>query len=71
MDLAGAITNLQTAKAVAGVQLSVARKLLQTQGQSGNAAVKLIEAADRGTSLAGDQLAAQAIGLGGLLDMIA
>jgi hypothetical protein len=69
MDLVGAIVNLQTSKALGEVQLRAARKILDEQQLQGSAAVKLIEAAGNGINQAGDALAAQATGLGGLLDL--
>ena len=69
MDLVGAISNLQMSKALGEVQLSVARKILDDQQLQGDAAVKLIQAASDGMNQAGDALAAQATGLGGLLDV--
>ena len=69
MDLVGAITNLQASKALGEVQLRVARKILDDQQFQGGAAVKLIQAASDGMNQAGDTLAAQATGLGGLLDV--
>jgi hypothetical protein len=69
MDLVGAISNLQTSKALGEVQLRVARKILDDQQLQGDAAVKLIQAASDGMNQASDALAAQATGLGGLLDV--
>ena len=68
MDLTSAITSLQIAKIDAAVQMRVARKILDIQQYEGSAAVKLIEAASAGINKAGDALAAQATGLGGLVD---
>ena len=56
-------------EAVGQVQLKVARKILDNQQLDGAAAVKLIEAAADGVSKAGDALATQAAGLGGLVDV--
>ena len=69
MDLVGAISNLQIAKTFSEVQLKVARKLLDNQQLQGSAAVELIQAAGNGGSQAGDAVATQAAGLGGLLDV--
>ena len=68
MNLTSAITSLQIAKIDAAVQMRVARKILDIQQYEGSAAVKLIEAASAGINKAGDALAAQATGLGGLVD---
>lgn len=69
MDLVGAISSLQTSKILGQVQLRVAKKILDDQKLEGSAAVKLIQAATDGVSKAGDALAAQATGIGGLLDV--
>ena len=69
MDLVGAISSLQTSKILGQVQLRVAKKILDDQKLEGSAAVKLIQAATEGVSKAGDALAAQATGIGGLLDV--
>ena len=68
MDLTNGIVAMKQAELSSQVQYAVARKLLDNQEFQGNAAVKLIEAAGRTASGAGDQLAAAAIGLGGELD---
>ena len=69
MDLVGAISSLQASKTLGQVQMRVAKKILDDQKFEGAAAVKLIEAATQGVSKAGDALAAQATGVGGLLDV--
>jgi hypothetical protein len=71
MDLVGAISNLQTAQVNASVQVRVAKTILDTQRDQGDAAIKLIQAATQGVSQAGDALAARTTGLGGLLDTYA
>jgi hypothetical protein len=68
MDLTSAISGLQQAKTMAGVQISVARKILDNQEMEGAAAIKLINAAAKGTNQAGDALVAATTGLGGALD---
>ena len=69
MDLVGSISSLQTSAVVGQLQLRVARKILDDQQLQGSAAVKLIEAASKGVSQAGDALTARATGLGRLLDV--
>jgi hypothetical protein len=69
MDLVGAISNLQTSKALGEVQLRVARKILDDQKLQGAAALKLIQAADQGVGKATEAVAAQANALGGMLDV--
>jgi hypothetical protein len=71
MDLVSAITNLQSAQVSAAVQVRVAKKILDNEQMQGDVAVKLIDAAANGVSRAGDELAAQATGLGGTLDTYA
>ena len=71
MDLVGAISSLQMSKTLGEVQLRVAKKILDSQQLGGSAAVKLIDAATQGVSKASDALAAQATGLGNLLDVTA
>ncbi|WP_428937311.1 hypothetical protein [Fontivita pretiosa] len=68
MDLVNAAVQFRQAELTARVQYAVARKLLDAQAQQGSAAVKLIEAAGRIPSQAGDELVAAATGLGGQLD---
>jgi hypothetical protein len=71
MDLVSAITNLQSAQLSAAVQVRVAKKILDNEQMQGDVAVKLIDAAAGGVSRAGDELVAQATGLGGTLDTYA
>ena len=68
MDLTSAIVGLQQAKVASQVQTGVARKMLDVQQQRGDAAIKLLQAAAEGVFKAGDELVAQATGLGGLCD---
>ncbi len=68
MDLSAAISGLQQAKVMGQVQMAVAKKILDAQKQNGNAALELLNAAQNGTSQAGDALAAAATGLGGQID---
>jgi hypothetical protein len=69
MDLVNAACGLQQAKTLGQFQIAVAKKILDVQGANGAAAVQLIEAASKGVSQAGDQLAAAATGLGTNLDV--
>lgn len=71
MDLVNSIVNLKSADTMSRVQYAVARKLLDSQEMQGAAAVKLIEAAGKISSNAGDSLVAAATGLGGELDTYA
>jgi hypothetical protein len=71
MDLVNAAVNFKQAEMLSRVQYAVARKLLDSQRQQGAAAVKLIEAAGRTATNAGDELVAAATGLGGKLDAYA
>ncbi len=68
MDLVSAAINFKQADVMSQVQVRVARKMLDNQRMQGNAAVKLIEAASKCASQAGDQLVAAATGLGGSVD---
>ena len=68
MDLTSAAVNFQHANTLAAVQLRVARKLLDAQKLQGAAMVKLIEAAGKTATKAGDALVAAATGLGGSVD---
>ena len=68
MDLTSAISGLQTAKVMSQIQFAVARKVLDAQNANGAAAIKLLEAASKGASQAGDALVAAATGLGGEID---
>ena len=69
MDLVNMAVSLKQAQVASQVQFAVAKKLLDTQKLQGNAAVKLIEAAAKTGSTAGDALTAAATGLGGELDV--
>jgi hypothetical protein len=71
MDLVNAAVGFKQASVMAEVQMRVARKMLDIQQLQGNAAVKLIEAASKTTSQAGDELVAAATGLGGNVDTYA
>jgi hypothetical protein len=71
MDLTAALTNFQQANVMAGVQTRIARKVLDMQKFQGAAAVKLIEAASKTASGAGDALVAASTGLGGEIDTYA
>ena len=68
MDLTAALTNFQHAKAISGVQMRVARKVLDMQEFQGAAAIRLIEAATQSAGSAGDALVAASTGLGGEID---
>lgn len=68
MDLVNAAINLKSAEMTSRVQYAVARKLLDSQKLQGDVAVKLIEAAGKVSSSAGDELVAAATGLGGQVD---
>jgi len=71
MDLTSAITGLDQAQTMSAVQISVAGKILDMQQFEGDAAVKLIQAADQTAGNAGDALVAAATGLGGKIDTYA
>lgn len=60
---------MKQAENASRVQYAVAAKMLQSQRDSGAAAIKLIEAATNGISKSGDQLVAAATGLGAVLDV--
>lgn len=68
MDLVNAVVGMKAAGTMAKVQYAVAAKILDTQRVSGNAAVKLIQAATQNVNSAGDELVAAATGLGAHLD---
>ena len=68
MDLTSAIVNFDQSSAISSVQMAVAKKVLDIQKFSGNAAVQLIQAASQGINKAGDSLVAAATGLGGQID---
>lgn len=69
MDLTAALTNIQHAKTMSGLQIRVARKLMDAQKLQGSAMVRLIEATGETAARAGDVLTAAAIGLGGEIDV--
>ncbi len=66
-----AICNFKAAQTMGQVQMRIARKLLDNQQMQGDAAIKLIQAAAKTATTAGDQLVAAATGLGGQLDITA
>ena len=65
MDLTTAIIGMQQSKLVGEVQIRVARIILDTEQDQGNAAVKLIEAASSGINSSADAVSAATAGLGG------
>jgi hypothetical protein len=69
MDLVNAIVGMKQASLAAQIQTRVAAKIMDTRRMNGAAALKLLDAANLGTSKAGDELAAAATGLGGELDV--
>jgi hypothetical protein len=69
MDLINAAVNFKQAELASKVQYAVARKILDNQQYQGDAAIKLLQAASKGTSQAGDELVAAATGLGAELDV--
>lgn len=71
MDLVSAIVGLDQAQTMSSVQIAVAKKMLDVDRSTGNAAVQLIQSADNEVNGAGDALAAAATGLGGSLDTYA
>ena len=70
MDLTSGIVGLQQASLFSKIDYAVARKILDNQQLQGATAIKLIEAASKGVSQAGDTLVAAATGLGGELDTV-
>ena len=71
MDLVSAITNFDQSAAIGSVQMAVAKKVLDMQQFQGDAAVKLIQAAEQSMNSSGDALVAAATGLGAKLDTYA
>ena len=71
MDLVSAITSFDQATTIGSVQMAVAKKVLDMQQLQGDSAVKLIQAAGKSMTGAGDALVAAATGLGGQLDTYA
>lgn len=71
MELATAFTNIKSAEINSQIQMRVAKKILDVQEMSGSAAIKLLDAASSSVVKAGDQLVAEATGLGGQLDVYA
>jgi hypothetical protein len=69
MDLINAAVNFKQAELASKVQYAVARKILDNQQYQGDAAIKLLQAASKGTGQAGDELVAAATGLGAELDV--
>ncbi len=67
MDLTSALSGLQQAKVMGQVQIAVARKIMDSQRQQGNAALELLNAATNHQAKAGDAPTAAATGLGGML----
>ena len=71
MDLVSAIVGMDQAQAMSSVQIAVAKKMLDVDRSQGNAAVQLIQSADREVTTSGDALVAAATGLGGSIDTYA
>jgi hypothetical protein len=71
MDLVESFSGLQQAKVASQIQTAVAVKIMSQQKAEGAAAVQLLQAATKGFNQAGDELVAQATGLGGTLDTYA
>jgi hypothetical protein len=71
VDLIAGIIGMKQAQVMGQVQMRVAKKMLDMQEMQGAAAVKLIEAAGKVATAAGDSLVAAATGLGGSLDTYA
>jgi hypothetical protein len=69
--LVSGIINLQQAALSSKIDFAVARKLLDSQAQTGSAALGLMNAATQGVSNAGDALTAAATGLCGQIDTFA
>jgi len=69
MDLTAAISGIQTAKIAGEINIAVAKKVMDTQKQSGAAVLQLLESATQGVATAGDSLVAAATGLGGEIDI--
>ena len=68
MDVISAITDLQHARTMSAVQITVAKKVMEQQWNQGASALTLLHAATQGLNPAGDSLAAAATGLGGQVD---
>lgn len=68
MDLVHSVIAFKQAELVARVQYAVAAKVLDQQQQTGNAALKLLEAANQGLTRASDPLMTAVTGLGAQLD---
>jgi hypothetical protein len=71
VDLIAGIIGMKQAQVMGQVQMRVAKKMLDMQEMQGAAAVKLIEAAGKVATSAGDSLVAAATGLGGSVDTYA
>jgi hypothetical protein len=68
LTLVNTASAIKQAKTSQAIQTSVARKVLDSEQQQGQAALQLIAAAS-GKAGPGDALAAQATGLGGQVDV--
>jgi len=71
MDLINSAVGFKQAETASNIQIAVARKILQSQRQEGDAVIKLINAANQGVFQKGDELVAAATGLGGQVDTTA
>jgi hypothetical protein len=71
MDLVNAIIGMRQASLTARIQTRVAAKIMDVQRMNGAAALKLLDAANVGTSKAGDEFVAAATGLGREVDVYA
>lgn len=68
MDLVNGVIAFKQAELASRVQYAVAAKILDQQQQTGNAVLKLLEAANQGMTRAADPLMTAATGLGAQLD---
>ena len=71
MDLVAALSGLSQSQALNSVNISVAAKSLDIQKAQGAGIVKMIQAAGRAGVGPGDEMVAQATGMGGRLDTYA
>ena len=70
-DLTCGVVGFQQAATMSKIQFAVARKMLDNQQLQGAAVIKLIDAAGKGVTEAGEKLVSAAIGLGEQIDVSA
>jgi hypothetical protein len=71
MDLTATFSGIQSARIRGEVNMAIAKKVMDTQKQSGANILQLLSSATQGAPGSGDAMVAAATGLGGAVDTYA